>query len=398
MRHTTTIIIAFALSHIGCSKSSSPATSASTGYSAAKPSGVMGAIQEGVESTATQLTSVGASSIRSAKKSDVSALFATSECTAHGDPNGITESDPKYPGLLTYCKVSINDGSPDTVQGGFEIVKNVSCAVEKQNPTFDGVTRTVTITFDSDCFTDAQLVDMGGAGTTMSVDITASAPASFNANFARGIEISMSTGMTYRLAANVSSTQIDFISYETEGATKSGVTAGSLNMSTGEIRFEARMERIDCTTSGSCGWNRHLRIYANLAVSGGVLGALEDISFAYSNTSAPPGQSSYGGVLVTASGDLSSGIKARLWQATDGSSGAPTGQSDYAVVGNWSELTNTKCYTESSDDAGTCGSGLARFTSGTGFVLSGTHASPADFLAAMTGLSYSTIDLDEDIQ
>lgn len=241
--------------------------------------------------------------------------------------------------------------------------------------------------------------DMGGDGTQLSATVTASSPASFNSNYERGIIVNVPDAeMEFKIGSKYANNKIEFITYENGGTNRTGMTAGSLDQTTGEVRFEARMERIDCTTNGSCGWNRHFRIYANMTMEGSNVGELEDISFAYTNTQAPPGQSGYGGVLITASGSLSTGIKARLWQATDGSGGQPASQSDYTSAAKWVHVPNSKCYTSNSDAAGTCGAGIDKFSTNTHFALTGGHSSPEDLFTSISSQTFTSVDPDADTQ
>ncbi|NDC23024.1 MAG: hypothetical protein EBZ49_02670 [Proteobacteria bacterium] len=101
-------------------------------------------------------------------------------------------------------------------------------------------------------------------------------------------------------------------------------------------------------------------------------------------------------MLVTASGALSTGIKARLYQTTGISTPA-----DYDDESKWTETSNTKCYTDSSESALTCGAGLAKPSAGnTKFFLSPTdgHMAVGDWLGAITGQSFSSIIIDSDTQ
>lgn len=291
---------------------------------------------------------------------------------------------------MTYCKINVNDGSPDTIQGGFALMKSISCALENAGVIFDGVQRNVTMAVNTTCFTAAQISDMGMSSITAAV--TAAKPAPFNSNFAAGVEIVVSGFGTFKMAANASSSKIEFLTYEDQGTDKRGATYGSLDLVTGEVRYEARMERIDCTTSGSCGWTRHIKLYADTILSNGQPSDIESISFAYSNIQAPPGQSGYGGELVTASGNLSTGIKARLW-TTSGISA----KSDYTNLAKWSEVTNTSCFTSTSDAASTCGAGTAGFSSNTNFILyGGTYTPAATWYASYAGGTYTSVDVTND--
>lgn len=386
---------------VGCSKKEEAATTAGgKTYSAEKPSEVMGLIKSGIATTGQKVGGSGASSTLSAKVGDVSPFLSSSDCSTHGDPAGnISYSDATYPGKLAYCKLSIDDSSSDTIQGGFTMVKGVACAVEAAGAVYDGVSRTLTVPFTTACFTQAMLNDMGNI-SSLEMTVKATSPAEFNTNYARGLSIvNAANNIDFKLAANVSATSLEFLALDASSANETGVTTGSLNQSTGVIRFEARTERINCTTSGRCGWNRHIRLYADLTVAtDGTLGDIESLSFAYSNISAPPGQTGYSGVLVTASGDNSTGFKPRLWQATNGSSGSPAAASDYVPVANWVEVANTKCYLSGSDSATSCGAGLAKFSASSAFVLStATHATPSSYATSLAGLTFTSVNLDSDV-
>lgn len=103
-----------ALVSVGCSSNSSAPGSSTGGLSASKPSGLIGAVSDAVASVGTNLSSSALVST-----GQVKAQFEASDCSAHGDPASLNQSQEGYPGTLTYCKLSVNDGSPDTVQGGF---------------------------------------------------------------------------------------------------------------------------------------------------------------------------------------------------------------------------------------------------------------------------------------
>lgn len=386
-----------------CSKKSDSSSDSSSGttYSASAPSGVMGGVQGAVAAIGTEMT---AASFAMKASGDVSAMFSSSQCSSHGDPDQTAfpsgQSDPKYPGILTYCKLAINDGSPDTVQGGFAIVKAISCALEG-SLTWDGNPVATSFTPSSTCFTADQLTDIGTS--PISATVTSSAPAAFNSYFTHGISIAVSGFGTFVIGAKVSGNEIEFISYENQSADKLGTTYGYFNTSTGVLRYEARMERLDNATSGSGGWNRHIRMYATMQMSGSTPTDLDTISFAYSNIQDSPGQSGPGGVLVTAKGDLSTGIKARLWGATNGSSGAPTTRAHVYTVGNWSEVTNTHCYTSSSESATTCDSGISGLSGNAYFLLPSTgytsgYTNATSFYTGFSGATYTSVNVTSDPQ
>jgi hypothetical protein len=154
-----------------------------------------------------------------------------------------------------------------------------------------------------------------------------------------------------------------------------------------------------CNTNSSCGWNRHSRIYAKLQMSNQQPVGVDNISFAYSNIQTPPGQMGYAGVVVSASGALDTGVKARLFQASNGSGGAPAGVADYDVVGNWVEVANNKCYTRDAESAGTCDAGMSLFTDNTKFLLhQNGYTSYDTWFANLTELNFASTSLNSDTQ
>jgi hypothetical protein len=95
---------------------------------------------------------------------------------------------------------------------------------------------------------------------------------------------------TLKIASKVSGSSVSFITEESQPDGRTETRAGSLDTVSGDLRYEARVERLGSTTPGTGGWNRHVRIYASLAMSGGAPSALKSVSFAYANISSPPGQ------------------------------------------------------------------------------------------------------------
>ncbi|MBS1986127.1 MAG: hypothetical protein JST16_18350 [Bdellovibrionales bacterium] len=124
---TIGILAGVALASSGCGKKSSSST-----YSADKPSAIMGAV-----AGALQKVGSGMSASTGLLKTSTSAL-SSSLCDTHGEPKGVTNQSSSYAGLMTYCKLSVDDNSPETVQGLFTGIKGIACMVEKANPTYDG--------------------------------------------------------------------------------------------------------------------------------------------------------------------------------------------------------------------------------------------------------------------
>ncbi len=377
-----------------CKKNSDPATTTSgAALSSDKPSGIMTSISAAVATTGGSLGGTGAASIQG--DNELHPFLSASACDTHGQPGSLNQSQGGYPGTMAYCKMTVNDGSPDTIQGGFAMVKSISCALESAGLTFDGAAHSISMAVNATCFTATQISNIGAG--TMTVTATASKPAAFNTYFDSGISIDVPSFGTYKVATKISGTKAEFASYEDQSTTKRGTTYGSLDSATGELRYEARMERIDCTESGSCGWNRHIKLYADLAVSGSTLGDIESISFGYSNIQDTPGQSSPGGVLITAAGNLTAGIKARLWSATNGSGGSPTTRAHVQTIANWSETSNSNCYVHGSDTASTCGAGNTGMTSSVAFLLTGgSYTAASAWLTGFTGATFTTANVNAD--
>lgn len=366
------------------SSSDSAPVSSSPSFSADEPAAIVDLVADAVQMTGSGLGS---------GQSGLHAQMTSSVCDEHGYPLNLNESDPEYPGYLTYCFMTVNSG--DTVYGGFELAKAIACALEEGGVEFNGVPQNIDISEDSSCFSPGQ-----GPGQDITVVATGSSPASFNSAYAKGVEISIpDLDMTFKIAANVSNGKVSFITMEENEDGSVGATAGSLDLTNGDLRYEARNERFNCITDSRCGWNRHSRIYAKLVMSNYAPVGVESISFAYSNIQTPPGQQGYAGVVVSASGDLATGIKARLFQASNGSGQAPAALSDYDVVGNWVEVSNNKCFTADSESASTCDSGLALFTDNTKFLMhENGYTTHDDWFAQLTELSFNAVDLNEDVQ
>ena len=352
--------------------------SSTTTSSTGDPKTVVGLISTAVQAVGTGIAT-GRHSLQSRPGS--------SSCDAQGYPNGLNQSDGNYPGYLTYCFTTVDSG--DTVLGGFGTPAVVSCLISAAGLAFDGAAHAVTIT--QAMLTACELSESDvPAGTA--VTMTGSTPASFNSNYSSGVIVDLSStlGLTFKIAFTSNS----FITSESWTDGSIGTTAGKLDTSTGDLWYESRVERENCSTSSRCGWNRHTRIRAALTMSGTTPTGLSSLSFGYSNIQFTPAQSGLAGTLVTAKGDLTDGIKARLWSISPGS---VTG---YDTAGNWTETTNTKCYTSASETAGTCGTGLNDFSTNTKFLLHSTdgHSSVTDWLGAITGQTFTEVDIDSDTQ
>ena len=336
--------------------------------------------------------------------------LTSSRCGTHGEPkdasgNNLNNTDQLYPYVFTYCAMTVNDG--DTVRGSFDLAKSLICALEKGGLQFAGVAQTISIDFtDTECWPNG-----GPSFTTGSISATGSAPASFNSNFEKGVVFTFSGGgstLTFKLAANITSTSIEFIGNESWSDGNNGVMAGKLNKTTGVLQFEKRDERImDCGApcTNSKGWNRHTRLYAVLTMSGGEPTGLESLSYTYTDLQAdhPTSPSNGFGQFISSSGSLTTGIKSRYYSVSDNT---VANLKDYT---KWNETSNTLCMKntgidDDGDNSCTAPTGIAKFSANTKFALfdsAGTagasaHKTPAEWLAAYTTFNFTTADPDVD--
>lgn len=337
-------------------------------------------------------------------------------CNAHGIPVGYNNGDPEYPYIKTYCGMTVKDG--DTVRGGFDLARSLVCSLEKGGIAFAGATQTITPDFsDTVCWPDG---GPGGNDNTAGIVLEAvgSAPASFNAYFAKGVAFTVPViGLSFKIAANLDGENIEFIasedwSLENAGSSlgNKGWMSGSFNKTTGALKFEKRDERIrDTCSNNSCGWARHTRIAANLAVTNGSPTGLTSLSFAIADvgTLDSNGNDSFYRSLVTANGAIATGIRAQVYQ--DSGSDAAIKSTTYTAT------TNSLCVV-AGDLTSTCtgaadnltdpsgASGLKFFgypivgASGSthGYSGGGTYTSTEDSLANFGGFNFTTVDISQD--
>lgn len=398
------VLLGSVISVMGCSSDSDSESAAPT----TQVADAIGLVAKGVGAIGTGMT--GTALMGSIRAMTVT-QFNTNRCDAHGRPLAsaggadLSQSDEFYPYLHTYCAVSIKDG--DTVRGGFDLVRSLICTLEKGGIEFSGATQEITGNFnDTDCWPDGGPGDETG---TITLSAVGSSPASFNSHYTKGVIFSVaSLGLTFKIAANLDSDKIEFITHESwsgaaagDSAGDIGTMAGELTKSTGVLRFEKRDERVrsDCAAS-RCGWNRHTRLYAVLTMSNGEPQGVTSLSYGFADIQADAatvGGSSNGyGRLITASGPLSSGIKARLFETASSRSLAQV-----ATVGQYSEVTNTACATSAGfDDAADCTSntGIGNFSTNAKFTLlsSTSRTSTDSWLSTFSGFNFTAVDLDTD--
>jgi hypothetical protein len=398
------VLLGSVISVMGCSSDSDSESSAAS----TQVADAIGLVAQGVGAIGTGMT--GTALMGSIRPMTVT-QFNTNRCDSHGRPLAsaggadLSQSDGFYPYLHTYCAVSIKDG--DTVRGGFDLVRSLICTLEKGGIEFSGATQEITGNFnDTDCWPDG-----GPGGETGSITFSAvgSSPASFNSHYTKGVIFSVASyGLTFKIAANLDSDKIEFITHESwsgaaagDSAGDIGTMAGELTKSTGILKFEKRDERVraDCAAS-RCGWNRHTRLYAVLTMSGGEPQGVSSLSYGFAdiqaNAATVGGSSNGSGLLITTSGPLSTGIKARLFQTSSGRTLA-----EVATASQYSEVTNTACATSAGFDDGadcTSNTGINKISANAKFTLlsSTSRTSTDSWLSTFSGFNFTTVDLDTD--
>ncbi len=380
----------------------------SSGVSATAPSGVIGGIDSGVKGSGNSMgsTPAGGNAVAALDKNFLDLIFPTayasgggvdSVCDQYANPTApfgaqLNNGDPDYPAMVFFCKVAKNSGDPDSIQGSYALVRGISCMMERAGIVFDGQDRVVTVAVDTNCFTPAQITNMGVG--TMTITANASRPAAFNPHYDAGIVMNVPGFGIFKLAAKVTGKKLEFIAYEDQSAitaNKSGVYAASFDGVTGALKFESRHDRFFADSSGpcggSCGWSRHLRVAAVLTVDGsGTPTGLTSIEGVFASLNGGPSSGSYSSEVDTVSGDMTNGIKARTFAY----GGATIANLD--IGSSFTETTNTKCYTTTTSNAGGCGAGIAWPSGAIPFDQYQSYTSPATWLANLTsGLTFTSI-------
>lgn len=386
----------------GCGNSSSSSSTSSTPFTSA-----IGSISTGVAAAGSGLQT-NAFALTDQNYFLAVTPMVAALCDVHGMPlypaveggASLSQSDMRYPFVHTYCAMTVNAG--DTVRGGFDTVKGLICALESGGIEFNGVAQNITIDF-----TNTTCWPSGGPGgaTSGTISATGTAPASFNSHFEKGVQFTYVEGsdtLTYKVAANITATNIEFIAHESWSNGNTGVMAGSLNKTTGVLLFEKRDERVraDCATS-SCGWNRHTRLAANLTLTSGEPSGLTSLSYGYSDIQISAANVSNtalttaSGKLITATGSITGGVKSRIFSLSN------QNIAGMKTPGNWAETAGVGCMTGAGINTANCTSntGIGAFASTTKFALvapSPAHLSPSAWLAAFSGFTFTTVDTDVD--
>lgn len=363
---------------------------------AEKPSTVMGVVQGAVTAVGDGLVAQQGQAQGLQSKVSSQSLILDSLCNRNAMPLNedgtyMDSQGADYPSRLFYCKLAKITSSPESIPGALRQIKSISCAVEKAGVVYDNQVRQVTVKMDTSCFGQDQLDDMG-VNTTMAVTIRASKPAFFNAYYDTGISINSPEFGEYRFAAKVSGTTVEFLSSEDQTAyspDKTGSFAASFDLLTGELRYESRSDRYLCSEISNCGWSRHDRIFATVAMSNGVVTSVSNIQGASADIY-DSRNGFYSARSSTIKGNLVDGLKARYFHVQSTNTDADLGD-----AAKYSEVVNNRCYTNSSDQAN-CGANTGIAFPQNGLFAFGLHPTSNSTLslnwaAQLQGLKFNSV-------
>lgn len=370
--------------------------------SAEKPSTVMGVVGDVILVVGNGLVSYQANpSQKVSAKVSAQNLIADSLCNEHAwpvNPDGsyMDSQSADYPQRLFYCKLAKDSASPEAVPGALRQIKSITCAVEKAGLVYDNQPHQVNVAMDTRCFTEEQMENMGGGNRTLAVTLRASKPAFFNSYYDTGISIITQEFGEYRMAAKVSGTKLEFLTSEDQTANqpdKSGSFAASYDLVSGELRFESRSDRFLCPQVSECGWSRHDRIVATVAMAGGVITGVSNVE-GISSDLYDARNGSYSARTSTIKGDLATGLKARYFHVQNTNVSADLGDAS-----KYSEVVNNRCYTAASDQAN-CGANTGLDMQANGAFKFGLHPSTnailsLDWAAQLQGLQFNSVTMDD---
>lgn len=363
---------------------------------AEKPSSVMGVVKDVILVVGNGLVSTEAQSQGMSSKVSAQSLIADFLCNENAMPlnedgSYMDSQGPDYPQRLFYCKMAKDAASPESIPGALKQVKSISCAVERAGVVYDNQPHQVTVTMDTNCFSQEQLNNMG-VNTTMTVTLRASKPAFFNSYYDTGISITSAELGEYRLAAKVSGTTVEFLTSEDQTANspnKTGSFAASYDLVSGELRYESRSDRFLCAENSSCGWSRHDRILATVAMSGGVITGVTNVQ-GVSADIYDSRNGTYSARSSSIKGDLVSGLKGRYFHVQSTNVDADLGDAS-----KYSEVVNNRCYTNASNQAN-CGANTGIAIPANGLLKFGLHPSTnsilsLDWAAQLQGLKFNSV-------
>jgi len=388
----------YALALTGCQIKKYEEVDSSVGeeITAEKPSSVMGVVKDAILIVGEGLLSHEVQSQGISSKVGAQSLIADYLCNENAMPlnedgSYMDSQGPDYPSRLFYCKMAKDAASPESIPGALKQVKSISCAVERAGVVYDNQPHQVNVKMDTNCFSQEQL-DAMGVNTTMAVTLRASKPAFFNSYYDTGISITSADFGEYRLAAKISGTTVEFLTSEDQTANspdKTGTFAASYDLVSGELRYESRSDRYLCAEVGNCGWSRHDRILATVAMSGGVITGVSNIQ-GISADVYDSRNGTYSARSSTIQGNLVDGLKARYFHVQSTNVDADLGDAS-----KYSEVVNNRCYTNASNQAN-CGANTGLDFPQNGLLKFGLHPTTnatlsLDWAAQLQGLKFNAV-------
>ncbi len=300
-----------------------------------------------------------------------------------------SQSDVKYALQKLYCTLAADTSGPESVSGSVKLMKTVICAVEKQigSLAFDNVAVPINgITLDLSCATQSQINGMTGTSGQSSVTLTIAGGAlvtsaliptfseiGANGYYSHGVRIASNTAnlLKFIVVAKfdpavsgdpVQSGNFEFATYGT-GTMMQGTgveyTAGKISggaVATRHLWYESRLNRIRSSTvdpvcgstnagdppSSSCGFARHTRLSTDISFSNGDISSVSNMTAIISDGGDSMGSTQTNQLsLITASGNLSSGLYGKIW--TKSVSPAAMGSGDITATFTGPQVGTTSC-------------------------------------------------------
>ncbi len=229
----------------------------------------------------------------------------------------MSASHDEYAGQLTYCALAKNTGNSDSILGAFQLVNNITCALERSGITWHqskpSTPDRMTLTFDSNCFSTNQLTQMCQGPTSCS--FLADVKAYLNPDTYYGARVRIvldlnkdevidDTDMIFdsKLKAAGGVTEVAVNTVGINDPKQFDAFAAKYDATTNAFTFEGRFDRIEAGGGGgSGGWSRHIRIYADLNNSAVIMP--EKVEVAYANLYKDPSDK-FGTELITLRGSM----------------------------------------------------------------------------------------------
>lgn len=394
-------------------------TRCSSGSSVATALSTAGKMSAGIGGAVTAMQGMGAAmgtgGTFSLGQKNVSTLSAATKCTSHAEPGTdanmdgtvsdgerMSNSDVHYALQKFYCTLAADSTGPESISGAVNLIKTISCAVDKQlgGLAFDNTPVALTqITLDSTCASQAQIDNMsntvGQASATIPISggatVTSALNPTFteipgNTHYSHGIKIVSNDGTSLKFIilakfdASVGGNPIESGDFEfaTMGTgtmmqgTAIEFTAGKVYGSgvTKHLWYESRSNRAKTSlsdpicpgTSGSCGFLRHIRISTDISFLNGDVDSVSNMSGIMTDGGDSTGSSGQMDILnvVTATGSLATGLTGKYYIKVGTSPAMLPGASTLASTFSGGEIGTTTCIMSAGTSITTsCGSAPA---------------------------------------